>query len=130
MGANGNSDNRMSISIDKMTSDALSILNVDVTTQDNAKSVLDSEVIDVAIDKISTQRAKLGAFTNRLNHTIANLNITKENLSSAESRIRDADIAQETLAFTKHQILSQSGTMMLSRATQIPQLALQLLQSI
>ena len=130
MGANGNSDNRMSISIDRMTSDALSILNVDVTTQANAQDVLDSEVIDVAIDKISTQRAKLGAFTNRLNHTIANLNITKENLSSAESRIRDADIAVETLAFTKHQILSQSGTMMLSRATQIPQLALQLLQSI
>lgn len=130
MGANGNSDNRMSISIDRMTADSLKLIDVDVTTQANAQSVLDTEVIDEAIERISTQRAKLGAFTNRLNHTISNLNVTKENLASAESRIRDADIAQETLAFTKQQILSQSGTMMLSRATQIPQLALQLLQSI
>ena len=130
VGANGGSNNRMSVSIDTMNTEVLKIKDLDISTQENAMAALDSGVLDDAIDTISNQRAKLGAFTNRLNHTIANLSVAAENLTNAESRIRDADMAKETLAFTRAQILSQSGTAMLSKATQIPQMVLQLLQSI
>jgi flagellin len=130
VGANGGSANRMSVSIDTMNTDVLKLKDLDISTQANAMNALDSGVLDDAINTISNQRAKLGAFTNRLNHTIANLSVAAENLTTAESRIRDADMAKETLAFTRAQILSQSGTAMLSKATQIPQMVLQLLQSI
>jgi flagellin len=127
IGANGGDDNRMNVSIDKMDTDALGIKNLDISTQANAQSVLDSNVLDNAIDTISTQRAKLGAMQNRLNHSISNLSVTMENLQSAESRIRDTDFAKETLAFTRSQILAQSGTAMLRQANLLPQQVLQLL---
>src|SRR5690606_23134876 len=69
-------------------------------------------LIDGAIDKVSAERSKLGAIQNRLEHTIANLSVTVENLAASESRIRDADMAQEMTEFTKHQILIQSATAM------------------
>jgi flagellin len=77
--------------------------------------------IDKAISSVSGQRAKLGAYQNRLEHTINNLNVAVENLSASESRIRDTDMAQEMVSFTRSQILSQAGTSMLAQANQAPQ---------
>ena len=127
VGANEGSDNRMGIAIDKVDTNTLNMNGLDISTQANAQSVLDSGVIDTAIESISTTRAKLGAMQNRLNHTIANLSITKENLASAESRIRDTDFAKETMEFTKRQIMAQAGTSMLQQANLMPQLVLSLL---
>jgi flagellin len=81
-----------------------------------------------AIKTVSTTRSDLGAVQNRFEHTINNLNVAVENLSASESRIRDADMAQETLKFSRSQILSQAGTAMLAQAKSIPQGVLQLLQ--
>jgi flagellin len=77
---------------------------------------------------VSTQRASLGATQNRLEHTIANLSVTQENLSASESRIRDTDMAQEMVSFTRAQILTQAGTSMLAQANQAPQGVLSLLR--
>lgn len=86
------------------------------------------ETIDKAIGSVSTQRSTLGAAQNRLDHTINNLTTTSENLSAAESRIRDVDMAAEMMEFTKNNILSQAATSMLAQANQMPQSVLQLLQ--
>jgi flagellin len=83
--------------------------------------------IDAAITTVSGQRAKLGAYQNRLEHTINNLTVAVENLSASESRIRDTDMAQEMVSFTRSQILSQAGTSMLAQANQAPQSVLKLL---
>ena len=77
---------------------------------------------------MSLQRADLGAFQNRLEHTINNLNVAAENLAASESRIRDADMASEMVTFTRNQILQQAGTAMLAQANQIPQSVLSLLR--
>jgi flagellin len=84
--------------------------------------------IDAAIDTISSQRAIFGAVQNRFEHSLANIAIYQENLVAAESRIRDVDMAEETVTMTKNQILSQAGTAMLSQANQLPQNVLKLLQ--
>jgi flagellin len=84
--------------------------------------------LDGAIKKVSTTRADLGAIQNRFDHTINNLNVAVENLTASESRIRDADMAQEMVQFTRNQILSQAGTAMLAQANQASQGVLQLLQ--
>ena len=84
--------------------------------------------LDTALKDVSTVRAKLGAFQNRFEHTINNLNVAVENLSASESRIRDVDMASEMVNFTKSQILSQAGTAMLAQANQAPQGVLSLLQ--
>ena len=84
--------------------------------------------LDLAIDAVSTQRANLGAYQNRLEATINNLSVTMENLTASESRIRDTDMAQEMVAFTRAQILTQAGTAMLAQANQAPQSVLQLLR--
>jgi flagellin len=84
--------------------------------------------IDAAIKSVSTTRADLGAVQNRFDHTINNLNVAVENLSASESRIRDTDMAQEMVAFTRSQILTQAGTAMLAQANQAPQNVLQLLR--
>src|SRR3954469_5465110 len=83
--------------------------------------------MDLAINSIADVRATLGAAQNRLEHTITNLGTYQENLSAAESRIRDVDVASEMVNFTKYQILSQSGTSMLAQANQLPQSVLKLL---
>ena len=85
-------------------------------------------VINNAINTVSTERAKLGAYQNRLEHTIANLNTASENLSASESRIRDVDMAKEMMAFSKNNILSQAAQAMLAQANQQPQGVLQLLR--
>jgi flagellin len=90
--------------------------------------VSDIGEIDVAINNISAQRAEFGAVQNRLDHTLANLGAYHENLVASESRVRDADMAQEMVNFTKLQILQQAGTSMLAQANQVPQNVLTLLR--
>ena len=84
-------------------------------------------IIDAAISQVSQERSKLGANQNRLDHTINNITTTKENLTEANSRIRDVDMAEEMMSFTKSNILSQASTAMLAQANQMPQGVLQLL---
>lgn len=98
---------------------------IDISTQSGASQAL--AVIETAIKQVSTQRGEFGAVQNRLEHTINNLGVTSENLSASESRIRDADMAQEMTKFTKQQILVQAGTAMLAQANARPQSVLQLL---
>ena len=88
----------------------------------------DIDEIDVAINNVSAQRAEFGAVQNRLDHTLANLATYHENLVASESRVRDADMAQEMVDYTKLQILQQAGTSMLAQANQIPQSVLTLLR--
>jgi flagellin len=102
------------------------LANVDITTQDGANDAI--QVIDEAIKQVSSTRATLGAYQNRLEHTIANLGVAKENLAAAESRIRDVDMAEEMMEFTRSQILLQAGVAMLAQANTIPQAVLQLLR--
>ena len=85
------------------------------------------DAVDVAIGKVSDERSNLGTLQNRLEHTIANLQTSAENLSAAESRIRDVDMAAEMVTFTKTQILTQAGTAMLAQANMAPQGVLKLL---
>ena len=98
---------------------------IDISSQAGAEAAL--KTIQSAITKVSNQRATLGAVQNRLEHTINNVGVNAENLSASESRIRDADIAQEMTEFTKNQILVQAGTAMLAQANAIPQNVLRLL---
>ncbi len=85
-------------------------------------------IIDNAIDKVSTQRANLGAYQNRLEYTANNLTTASENLTSAESRIRDTDMAKEMMNFTKLNIMLQAGNSMLAQANQQPQNVLSLIR--
>jgi flagellin len=103
-----------------------SIADVDITTVEGAASAI--QAIDSAIGQIDTFRGDLGAVQNRFESTIANLQNVSENLTAARSRILDADIAQETSAMTKNNILQQAGVSILAQANQAPQLALSLLQ--
>jgi flagellin len=84
-------------------------------------------VLNKALDSVSAERSKLGAFQNRLEYAVNNLRNTHSNLTAAESRIRDADIAMEMIEFTRNQIIQQSGTAMLAQANMVPQGVLQLL---
>ena len=86
------------------------------------------KVVDAQITKVSETRGEFGAVQNRFEHTINNLNVAVENLSASESRIRDTDMAEEMMTFTKNQILSQAGTAMLAQANQVPQTVLSLLR--
>ncbi|MDD4564745.1 MAG: flagellin [Eubacteriales bacterium] len=99
---------------------------LDVSTTKNASNAI--KVLDDAIGTVSAERSKMGAYQNRLEHTINNLGTTSENLSAAESRIRDVDMASEMMEFTKNNILSQAAQAMLAQANQQPQSVLQLLQ--
>jgi flagellin len=96
---------------------------LDVTTSEKASAAL--SVINDAIEKVSGQRSSLGAFQNRLEHTINNLSTSAENLVASESRIRDVDMAKEMMEFTKQNILSQAAQAMLAQANQQPQGVLQ-----
>ncbi len=124
IGANEGED--MGINIGAMGVDALGTAGVLVT--DRASAARSITVIDNAINRVSSQRASLGAYQNRLDHTINNLTTASTNLSAAESRIRDVDMAKEMMNFTKLQILSQAGTSMLGQANQLPQNVLSLLR--
>ncbi len=121
-----NSTQSMVLKINNMSASALTVSGISVTS---ASFSHDTELakIDVAIGKVSAERSKLGANQNRLEHTINNLDNAAENLQAAESRIRDVDMAQEIMAFTKNNILQQAATAMLAQANMAPQSVLQLL---
>ncbi|PIE58427.1 MAG: flagellin [Desulfobulbus propionicus] len=102
------------------------VTSIDISSVLSANDAL--KIVDAALNKIDSQRADLGALQNRFESTISNLMNVSENLSAARSRIRDADIAQETSEMTKNNILQQAGVSILTQANQTPQLALQLLQ--
>ncbi|MGB9803643.1 flagellin [Desulfofundulus sp.] len=104
----------------------LEVKGVDVSSQQTANTAITT--INNAIEKVSAERSKLGAYQNRLEHTINNLGTASENLSAAESRIRDIDMAKEMMEYTKLNILQQAATAMLSQANQQPQMVLQLLR--
>jgi flagellin len=99
---------------------------LDLSTDTGAQAALDS--LDTAIKSVSTTRATLGSVQNRLEHTVANLGVAVENLTASESRIRDVDMADEMVTYTRNSILSQAGTAMLAQANQVPQSILQLLR--
>ena len=100
-------------------------VGIDVSTQATADKAI--KTINDALETVSAERSKLGAMQNRLEHTIANLGTSAENLQAAESRIRDLDMAEEIMAFTKNNILQQAATAMLAQANMAPQSVLQLL---
>jgi flagellin len=123
-----NEGHNIVLGIDDMSAKALGLTtsSLKATDQDSAeRSIM---VVDAAIHKVSTARASLGAVQNRLEHTISNLGVASENLTAAESRIRDADMAKEIMEFTKQQILMQSANAMLAQSNMIPQNVLQLLR--
>lgn len=111
---------------DGTMSDATVVAGLDVSTQAKASAAVTT--LQTAIEKVSSERSKLGSYQNRLEHTIANLGTSSENLTSAESRIRDVNMAKEMSAFSKNNILSQAAQAMLAQANQQPQQVLQLLR--
>ncbi|MEX2459810.1 MAG: flagellin [Paenibacillaceae bacterium] len=121
-----NKGQTLSFGISDMRSAALGIATINVSTSANASSALTA--LDGAIKSVSSQRSKMGAVQNRLEHTINNLQTASENLTGAESRIRDVDMAKEMMEFTKSNILSQAAQSMLAQANQQPQGVLQLLR--
>lgn len=118
--------NQMTVSVGDMHTVALGIADIDISTQAGAKTAVGK--IKSAINSVSSTRGDLGAIQNRLEHTINNLSVTSENMTAAESRIRDVDMANEMMAYTKNNILVQSSQAMLAQANQLPQGVLQLLQ--
>ncbi len=121
-----NAGQNITISIADMSATGLSVDTIDIATQGGADTALDT--LDAAIKTVSEERSKLGAYQNRLEHTINNLSTSAENLTAAESRIRDVDMAKEMMEFTKNNILAQAAQAMLAQANQLPQGVLQLLR--
>ena len=121
-----NAAEKIQITIGKIDANALGTDTIDLTSPTGADDAI--KALDKALANVSDQRANLGAVQNRFEHVIANLNVSVENLSASESRIRDTDMAQEMVAFTRNQILTQAGTSMLSQANQASQNVLSLLR--
>ena len=119
-----NAGQRMNITIGAVNSHTLGTANMNLVDDPDAAI----KALDSAIASVSDTRATLGAYQNRFEHTINNLNVSVENLSASESRIRDTDMAQEMVSFTRSQILTQAGTSMLSQANQASQNVLSLLR--
>ena len=128
VGADATDNNQISVDIDAMSADGLGVKNLKVDGADdtNAKNAI--ETIKAAIQTVSTQRSALGAVQNRLEHTINNLDNVVENTTSAESQIRDTDMATEMVKYSNNNILSQAGQAMLAQANQSNQGVLSLLQ--
>ncbi len=127
VGANTSVDQTIGIAIDNMSASKLGIDNLSVHSNEAGRATI--AAIDIALQKVSDQRSSLGSVQNRLEHTISNLDTVNENLTSAESRIRDTDMAKEMMNFTKNNILTQAATAMLAQAKSAPQGVLQLLQN-
>ena len=117
---------KIQITIGAMNASSIGVKSLNVTTFSKAGAAMSN--IQKAIDKVSTQRSALGAVQNRLEHTIKNLDTTSENTSSAESRIRDTDMAKEMVSYSKNNILMQAGQSMLAQANQQNQGVLSLIQ--
>ena len=126
IGDTADSFNQLKVGIGSMSSAALGVDKVDISNQEGAAKAID--IIRNAIDRVSSQRASLGATQNRLEYTINNLDTASENLQSANSRIRDTDMAKMMMEYTKMNVLTQSAQAMLAQANQQPQSVLQLLQ--
>ena len=126
IGDTSDSFNQLAVSIRSTKTEDLGIDDLDISTQDGAAAALDT--IKAAINYVSDVRGTLGATQNRLDHTINNLSVMEENIQDAESTIRDTDVAEEMMAYTKNNILIQSAQAMLAQANQVPQGVLQLLQ--
>jgi flagellin len=126
IGANPTTSENVALTIANMGATALTVSNLSVGTVALANSAVAN--IDTAIDTVSKQRSALGALQNRLEHTVNNLGVASENLTAAESRIRDVDMAKEMMDFTKNNILTQASQAMLAQANMQPQGVLQLLQ--
>jgi flagellin len=125
--------NALTFQVGYGSADTISVSNTDLAdfsqgTAMAAVDITDSSTVQAAITEVSTQRAGLGALQNRFEHTVNSVNVAIENLSASESRIRDTDMAQEMMSFTRSQILSQAGTAMLSQANQASQGVLSLLR--
>ncbi|MXP78906.1 flagellin [Lachnospiraceae bacterium WCA-9-b2] len=130
-GETSSPNNQIKITLKQMSSTGIGDTNtgvtgVNISTQTGATAAIN--VINDAIDAVSSLRSDFGALQNRLEHTINNLGVQTENLSAAESRIRDVDMAKEMMAYTKNNILVQASQAMLAQANQVPQGVLQLLQ--
>ena len=126
IGASADKTNAMTVGQQIMTAKALTIEGIVVDNTTNAFKAMKS--VDAAIEKVSSYRATLGAAQNRLEHTVNNLKVTSENITSAESRIRDTDMADEITAYTKNNILLQAAQSMLSQSNAMPQGVLSMLQ--
>jgi flagellin len=131
IGMHNSANDRVSMSITKLTtstlgSASLHVASATLSTVTGSRNAL--AVFDKAIDQLSTARSKVGAVQNRMQVTISNLSVAQENLAAANSRIRDVDVASESAALTKAQILSQAGLAVLAQANQLPQAALSLLR--
>ena len=126
VGESSDDANKISVKIKAMSSASLGVQGLDIGTAAGAKTAIDT--VNKAIDDVSSIRSDLGALQNRLEHTINNLGVQTENITAAESRIRDVDMAKEMMAYTKNNILVQASQAMLAQANQVPQGGLQLLQ--
>ena len=126
VGADSADDNKIAVKIESMSAKGIGVYGLKVDTEDDATAAIDR--IAEAVQKVSSQRSTLGAAQNRLEHTIANLDNVVENTTSAESRIRDTDMAQEMVNYSKNNILAQAGQSMLAQANQANQGVLTLLQ--
>ena len=126
VGADSAEDNKIVVNIDSMSAKGIGVYGLKVDTEDDATAAIDR--IAEAVQKVSSQRSTLGAAQNRLEHTISNLDNVVENTTSAESRIRDTDMAQEMVNYSKNNILAQAGQSMLAQANQSNQGVLSLLQ--
>jgi len=133
IGANTDAEDTISISIGKMDSKGLNSagggtvkFTIEIDTSAHADATLNA--IDYAISKVSEQRTTLGVLQNRMEYAISNLGTSEENLTAAESRIRDVDMAEEMVSYTKNSILNQAAMAMLAQANQQPQSILSLLQ--
>ncbi len=126
IGPTADSYNQLTVNIQDCHTDSMGITGLDISTQEGATTAIDK--IKDAINMVSDVRGTLGATQNRLDHTINNLSVMTENIQDAESTIRDVDVAEEMMAYTKNNILIQSAQAMLAQANQVPQGVLQLLQ--
>ena len=126
VGADSADDNKITVKIESMSAAGIGVSDLNVSTEEDATNAIDR--ISEAVKKVSSQRSTLGAVQNRLEHTISNLDNVVENTTSAESRIRDTDMAQEMVNYSKNNILAQAGQSMLAQANQSNQGVLSLLQ--
>ena len=128
VGADADMTNKIQVNIDAMDSASLGIKGLNVKDDSGNAATYAVDAISDAISKVSSQRSSLGAVQNRLEHTINNLDNVVENTTTAESRIRDTDMAEEMVNYSKNNILAQAGQSMLAQANQSTQGVLSLLQ--
>lgn len=126
IGFRSSGNDTLALALNDLDTGTLNMGTVNVSTSENALSALSN--IDNAISAVATARANVGSLQNRLDAAVGNLQVASENITAAESRIRDADIAFETAKFVRNQILVQAGTSILAQANTLPQQALALLQ--